>query len=349
VPNRLSILVPVQAFSGYEEALDPWLDALFSSLEALQQDMPKLLPTLSTPPEACQSLGSQCGKFVVRICPPPSSPRGQAQACNSGYKGAHAPPPDKPCTKKHSEAADGTDDSRLSHGISAGLRRLQPAGLAVDSYDQHVANNFVGQEASQSAARGSDGCAVGSNATAAQPDDVQLFKAACRAGAEFQKLLEAVTGMCANSNKPDAVSSGHQNSCAKREVGEPLRSHDIATSGADCSFPAGTEPADHPAAACSNGANDNAAACPPALQGAAHAMRPAWVPVALTRRETAELHWQQVQHIELDTAAVPNQLQYEPGDLATIWPSVSPDMAKAFLERIGVDPGVLCMLLDLDA
>jgi hypothetical protein len=346
--------MPVQAFSGYEEALDPWLDALFSSLEALQQDMPELLPTLSTPPEACQSLGRQCGKFVVRICPPPSlllpcSPRGQAQACNSGHEGAHASPTDKPCTKKHSEGADGTDDSRLSNGISAGLRELRQAGLAVESYDQRVANNFVGQEASQSAARGRDGCAVGSNATAAQPDDVQLFRAACRAGAEFQKLLEAVTGMCAHSNKPDAVSAGHQSSYAKREVGKPIRAHDMATSGADCSCTSGTEPADHPAASCSNGASDNAAACPPASKGAAHALQPAWIPVALTRRETAERHWQQVQHIELDTAAVPNQLQYEPGDLATIWPSVSPDMAKDFLERIGVDPGVLCMLLDLDA
>jgi sulfite reductase alpha subunit-like flavoprotein len=77
----------------------------------------------------------------------------------------------------------------------------------------------------------------------------------------------------------------------------------------------------------------------PEPRGAAHAGRPAWVPVSVTRRETSESHWQQVQHIELDTAAVRGELEYEPGNVATVWPSISHDKAKEFLARVGVDPG----------
>ena len=67
---------------------------------------------------------------------------------------------------------------------------------------------------------------------------------------------------------------------------------------------------------------------------------PAWLPVAETRRETAQGHWQHVQHVELSVpAAAAAAVAYSPGDVLHVWPEVAPEAGCTLLDRLCIPRG----------
>lgn len=128
-----------QAHSGYEAALDPWLQELFATLQRLQQAEPSLFPTLpvasSAAPVASSAAPSQCsGSFVVSVVPgraddsvPRSSAGGaatgaalngkRADAADRGQSGAQPSPRRSPNLQRFREAC----------AAAAAFRRLDAA------------------------------------------------------------------------------------------------------------------------------------------------------------------------------------------------------------------------------
>mmetsp|Transcript_40612 Transcript_40612/g.65890 ORF Transcript_40612/g.65890 Transcript_40612/m.65890 type:complete len:529 (+) Transcript_40612:173-1759(+) len=78
------------------------------------------------------------------------------------------------------------------------------------------------------------------------------------------------------------------------------------------------------------------------VSGSLHSTGPTWsrghpfyAEVTENRRITAEDHWQDVRHIELDLGD--SAITYEPGDVLCIQPRNLPDVSEAFLKLLGLD------------